>query len=217
MKRSLGHQPISPFALLAIVSLAVAAQLSARGAPEITVSKYASGVSVHDPSIIQSADGYYIFGSHMEVARTTGLRRWTTVATGVDNANPLFSNLFTDRAAFAYVGRNATGWYSVWAPDVIFNRAMQKYVMYFCTTLTYVKSNLCVATADDIARPYEFRNIILFSGFTPRDIDRTDVPEVVGTDGARKYSRGSRYENNVWPNAIDPNVFYDADGRMWMV
>ena len=54
------------------------------------------------------------------------------------------------RQRFTYVGKNEEGGYSVWAPDVIYNKKMGKYVMYFCTTSSYVKSNICFATADDI-------------------------------------------------------------------
>ena len=32
----------------------------------------------------------------------------------------------------------------------------------------------------------------------------------------RPYTAAS-YDNNNWPNCIDPDVFYDEDGRMWMV
>lgn len=33
----------------------------------------------------------------------------------------------------------------------------------------------------------------------------------------RTISRGAQYNYEDYPNAIDPTVFYDADGRMWMV
>ena len=39
-----------------------------------------SEVSVHDPSIIQGEDGdYYIFGSHLAVAKTSDLMNWEYV------------------------------------------------------------------------------------------------------------------------------------------
>ena len=31
------------------------------------------------------------------------------------------------------------------------------------------------------------------------------------------YLRGRKYNHEACPNAIDPSVFYDGDGRMWMV
>ena len=115
---------------------------------------FTAGASVHDPSVIKDNDTYYIFGSHMESAKSTDLRNWTGFSSGVNAENKLFDNLFDgeedgDPAAFTYVGKNEEGGYSVWAPDVIYNKKMGKYVMYFCTTSSYVKSNICFATADD--------------------------------------------------------------------
>lgn len=81
----------------------------------------------------------------MESAKSTDLRNWTGFSSGVNAENKLFDNLFDgeedgDPAAFTYVGKNEEGGYSVWAPDVIYNKKMGKYVMYFCTTSSYVKS-----------------------------------------------------------------------------
>lgn len=176
-----------------------------------------AGVAVHDPSVIKGEDGkYYIFGSHMAAAYTTDLTKFKFFAEGVSSSNKLFDNLFTDFNAFDYVGKNSDGGHSVWAPDVIYNKAMEKYVMYFCTTSTYIKSNLCMATADAIEGPYTFQHILIYSGFTPDTVDQTDVMDYVSKEEASRYYVGNDYNNQKWPNAIDPNVFYDDDGRMWM-
>lgn len=37
---------------------------------------FTAGVSVHDPSVIKDNDTYYIFGSHMESAKSADLRNW---------------------------------------------------------------------------------------------------------------------------------------------
>lgn len=94
---------------------------------------FTAGASVHDPSVIKDNDTYYIFGSHMESAKSTDLRNWTGFSSGVNAENKLFDNLFDgeedgDPAAFTYVGKNEEGGYSVWAPDVIYNKKMGKYV-----------------------------------------------------------------------------------------
>src|SRR5690606_41764902 len=52
--------------------------------------------SVHDPSIIKVEDTYYVFGSHLAVAKSTDLMNWDIVASGVMPENPLFSDV-TDR------------------------------------------------------------------------------------------------------------------------
>ena len=92
---------------------------------------FTAGASVHDPSVIKDNDTYYIFGSHMESAKSTDLRNWTGFSSGVNAENKLFDNLFDgeedgDPAAFTYVGKNEEGGYSVWAPDVIYNKKMGK-------------------------------------------------------------------------------------------
>lgn len=183
----------------------------------LSKTPYKANVSVHDPSIVETPEGeYYIFGSHMEVARSEDLKQWTSVASGVSRNNPLFDNLFTERKAFDFVGRNAQGWYSVWAPDVIYNEVMGKYVMYFCTTSTYIKSSLCFATSDSIEGPYTYQDTILYSGFTPRDLGETNVQEILGEEDPSHYFRIRKYNNMLWPNAIDPALFTDEEGRMWM-
>ena len=181
---------------------------------------FTAGASVHDPSVIKDNDTYYIFGSHMESAKSADLRNWTGFSSGVNAENKLFDNLFDgeedgDPAAFTYVGKNEEGGYSVWAPDVIYNKKMGKYVMYFCTTSSYVKSNICFATADDIEGPYHYEDTFLYSGYSYHDVKESNIEELMGTD-PRPYTAAS-YDNNNWPNCIDPDVFYDKDGRMWMV
>lgn len=84
-------------------------------------------------------------------AKCQDMRKWNYFANGVDAANTLFDNLLTEPyAAFDFVGKNTDNGYSVWASNVIYNETMKKYVMYFCTTSSYVKSTLCFATADNI-------------------------------------------------------------------
>ncbi len=186
----------------------------------IKIGTLAGGASVHDPSIITGEDGsYYIFGSHMAAARSMDLRDWKSFADGVGGRNPLFSNLFTgdEYPAFSYVGKNSDGWYSVWAPDVIYNKAMGKYVMYFCTTSTYIMSNLCFATADNIEGPYEYQDTFLYSGFIRSNLKQTNFLDYVDKSELDTYTKsGLGFNNQYWPNCIDPTVFYDKDGRMWM-
>lgn len=185
---------------------------------KLKVSTYNSQASVHDPSIVKAEDGtYYIFGSHMDAAKSSDLWLWKSFATGVNSSNPLFDGLF-ESAAFDWVGRNEQGGYSVWAPDVIYNKAMGKWCMYFCTTSDWNTSTLCFATSDSIEGPYVFQANLIHSGFQADDVDQTNVAEVLGNNGAdRGYWTSSDYNSQAWPNALDPSVFYDKDGRLWMV
>src|SRR6187402_2776437 len=52
-----------------------------------------ANASVHDPSVIKVDGDYYVFGSHLAVAKTTDLMNWTLVADGVTAANPVFSDV----------------------------------------------------------------------------------------------------------------------------
>ena len=179
-----------------------------------------AGAAVHDPSIIQEDGTYYIFGSHMSAAKSTDLRTWASMANGYSNTNKVYDQFFEENLGiFDYAGDYGNGSYAVWAPDVVYNKAQGLYYMYFCTSSTYIKSNLCYATAESIEGPYTWQGPLIYSGFTEADINTTDVYDYVDADTAAEtyLTLGGEYDNMEWPNAIDPTVFYDADGRMWMV
>lgn len=178
-----------------------------------------AGVSIHDPSIEVFDGRYYLFGSHMTGGYSDDMQSWTYIGNTYSSSNPLFENLFADGlTVFDYAGTYEDGSHSVWAEDVIYNEAMEKYVMYFCTSSTYIKSKLCYAVADRPEGPYVYQGDLLYSGFTAQDIDTTDVYDYVEEEyAASAYLTGGQYNNKLWPNCIDPAPFYDEDGRLWMV
>ncbi len=143
---------------------------------EIAIKDFSAGASVHDPSIILGKTESIIFSVPIWKRQFSGdLHKWNTIASGVNGKNPLFSSLFEpDYQAFSFVGKNEEGGYSVWAPDVIYNETMGKYMMYFCTTSSYIKSNLCFALSDQLTGPYEYVDTIMYSGFTKGIIDQTN-------------------------------------------
>lgn len=67
--------------------------------------------------------------------------------------------------------------------------------------------------------PYEWKGALIYSGYNKRNIDGTDVLDYVTEDYAKSHyiSPMKEYNFELYPNAIDPSVFYDGDGRMWMV
>lgn len=180
-----------------------------------------AGAAVHDPAIFIDKDGTnYIFGTHMTAAKSEDLKHWTIFAEGVNAENPLFSNLLGgDDKAFEFCGRFSRRVYAVWAPDVHYNEKMKKYVMYFCTSGSYVRSSLCMAVADKAEGPYTFVTSFLHSGFDEETVKKTNVLEVIGKEDSidRYLKKNHNYNNLSWPNCIDPNLFTDADGRTWMV
>ncbi len=184
-----------------------------------------AGASVHDPSVIKVDGKYYIFGSHMATAVSEDLRHWTVVGDGYSPQNPVYYGLMDNEAAFAYAGSKSSliptddgGWH-VWAPDVIYNEDAGLYFLYFCTTSTWNASNLCYATSENIEGPYEWKGALIYSGFREGTLSGTDVTDYVDREVAKaKYIKeNGEYNVDTYPNAIDPAVFYDENGRLWMV
>ena len=176
---------------------------------------------IHDPAVFVDKDGsYYIFGTHMSAATSKDLRYWDTFAEGVNKENPLFDNLFDDdMKAFSFCGKFNGKNYAVWAPDVSYNPVMGKYVMYFCTSGSYVKSSICMAVADNVKGPYTFVDTILHSGFDAETVEQTNLKKILGKDAdiSRYLKKNGHYNNLSWPNCIDPNTFRDKDGRLFLV
>ncbi len=192
---------------------------SGKSLEEINVGNQVMGVSVHDPSVVKTDGKYYIFGSHMEAAVSEDLINFKSFASGVNAQNPLFDNLFTgDMEAFAFTGQHVDGYYAVWAPDVMYNPVMEKWVMYFSTSHDYRTSVICMATADNIEGPYSYQESLLYSGYNLINVEETNFYDILGEDAkATEYMSGGAYNNLKYPNCIDPTLFYDEDGKLWMV
>lgn len=194
----------------------------------IPVGNVSPRASVHDPSILKVEDTYYIYGSHMAAAKSTDLLQWNRIADGYKDFNPVFGQIYSvyDKA-FAWAGAPTSltptddadrGGEHVWAPDVIYNKALGKYVMYYCTTSNWSTSNLCYGTCDTPDGQFQWQGTLIYSGFTKDTIKHTNVLDVVSEDHANaNYFRGKDYNYKTCPNAIDPSVFYDNDGKLWMV
>lgn len=173
------------------------------------------GISCHDPQIILADGTYYMTGSHQVIAKSDDLTSWEYVV----NGNKMFDNIFSgDLPAFAYVGKNEEGGYSIWASNIVYNENMKKYIMYFCTSSSYIKSNLCMAVSDKPEGPYHYTETFLYSGFDEKESEQTNLKEIIGKKGdVSKYLEYGGYNNKKWPNCIDPAVFTDAEGKQWMV
>ncbi len=183
-------------------------------------------VSVHDPSIIEADGRFYIFGSHMTASVSDNLRGWNNIANGYRPDNKVWGNIFAeDLHVFDYAGSKDSliptddGNYHVWAPDVIWNPVMGKYMMYYCTSSTWNASNLCFGVSDSVQGPYGWQACLLCSGFDKDTVAGMDVLSVTDEAWAKKHylTLAGTYNYKEWPNAIDPSVFFDRDGRFWMV
>lgn len=169
-------------------------------------------MAVHDPSIIKADNGtYYVFGSHLSVAKSTDLMSWTRVADGVNDQNPIFSTYASQAAeGIEWVG----GHQGSWAADVI-KLKDGKYYFYYnhCATpdnangdCVSPRSYIGVATSSNIEGPYVNKGLILRTGMTDQEIAQGKGPDGV-----------TSYDGATMPNGIDPHVFYDKNGKLWMV
>ena len=187
---------------------------------DIKIASNGALVSIHDPSIKVFDDKYFLYGSHMTGAYSEDLQTWTYIGNTYSSSNKLFSNLFDNSLdIFDYSGDYGNGSYAVWAEDVIYNKSMEKYIMYFCTSSTYIKSALCYAISDYPEGPYTYQGTLLYSGFTKEEIEKTNVLDVVDEDYVNNtyLKMNGEYNNDDWPNCIDPAPFYDENDKLWMV
>lgn len=203
-------------------------------------------VSVHDPSIVwdPNSQTYYIFGSHRASAKSADLMNWTAftapwqTATS-NNADPNVAYTSPEVTKVKKGGKeydynfDAVKWsarggtqggakYDVsgnqWAPDVIWNKAMNKWCMYMSINGDNWYSSIVLLTADNIEGPYRYQAPVVVSGFHTGDAYKdTDLEIVIGEQGTlpSRYATGNRWGER-YPNDIDPCVFYDEEGKLWM-
>ena len=199
-------------------------------------------VSVHDPSVVwdPSTSSYYIFGSHRAAAKCNNMMSWeaftapwaTATSKNADNIDAFTTPEVTKvkKGGVEYdFNFNALAWsqrgsatYDVngmmWAPDVIYNKKMGKWCMYLSINGDFWYSSIIMLTADNITGPYRYQAPVVMSGFRSGDSYKsTDLEIVLGEQASlpSRYAPSDNYGNH-WPNAIDPCVFYDEDGKLWM-
>jgi arabinan endo-1,5-alpha-L-arabinosidase len=165
-------------------------------APAPTPTVTFAEVSVHDPAVIQVDGTYYVFGSHLAAAKSTDLMNWTKIADGVNDSNPLFNKVTTELAE-AFAWSTVT---DLWAPDVARLDDGKFYFYYNSAKGTDSTSALGVAVADKVDGPYVNKQIFLKSGMWGQ----------ISPDG-------TVYDPTKHPNTVDPNVFKDATGKLWMI
>lgn len=156
--------------------------------------------SVHDPSIVKSGDTFYVFGSHLAAAKSTDLMNWQQVSDGVSATNPLFlngaANVLTELSeTFTWAQSN-----TLWAADVRQLADGKFYMYYNACKGDSPRSALGIAVADRIEGPYVDKGIFLRSGMW----------------GQASHD-GTVYDALKHPNAVDPHVFSDNAGRLWMI
>ena len=224
------------------VSFTTTSSESADDDPQTEGPSALKRVSVHDPSVVwdPSTSSYYIFGSHRAAAKCNNMMSWeaftapwaTATSKNADNIDAFTTPQVTQVKkggvlydftfnAFAWSQRGSETYDvngNMWAPDVIWNKKMGKWCMYLSINGDGWYSSIIMLTADNIVGPYRYQAPVVMSGFRSGDSYKsTDLEIVLGEQASlpSRYAPSDNYGNH-WPNAIDPCVFYDENGKLWM-
>ncbi len=164
---------------------------------DVPVTYQFTNVSVHDPSVIKTNGSYYVFGSHLAGAKSEDLIHWSLIGAGVTKNNPIIPDAMKEmKEAFTWAKTS-----TFWAPDVI-QLNDGRYYMYYCTCEgSSPLASLGIAVADQVEGPYKDLGIILKSG--------------MGSDILSE--EGDIYDATRQPNVVDPCLYFDTEGRLWMV
>ncbi len=110
---------------------------------------------------------------------------------------------------------------NMWAPDIIYNEQMKKWCMYLSLNGDHWASVIILLTAPTVTGPFTYQGPVVMGGFN----GASGAPSYKGSD--MEIALGSlsslpgRYNQQggwgtFWPNCIDPCVFYDEEGNLWM-
>ena len=117
-----------------------------------------------------------------------------------------------------------------WAPDLVWNPTMNKWCYYVSLNGDFWASVIVLMTSDNIEGPYTYQGPVVMGGFigsntssentnqiAPPSYKDSDLEIVMGTQSSlpAKYNKGNS-NGTYWPNCIDPCVFFDEDGELWL-
>ncbi len=148
--------------------------------------------------------------------------------------------------SFQWAGYNdgdcSGGNLAVWAPDVIWNPhyawedgSEGAYMLYYSASSTWRRSCIGYAVSKNVEGPYSYVNTVIYSGFTTNgkydgnstrntrwnnsylNFNKLIQDGVIEGVSDRWFFDNGDYNTNNVPNAIDPTIFFDKDGKMHMV
>ena len=202
-------------------------------------------VSIHDPSVVYNPkdQNYYIFGSHKAGGRTSDMINWygsnpvwgTRTSSNASNSaafvTPAVKTVKKGGEDVAFPAFNAMNWsaktdagYNVngnmWAPGVVWNPTMKKFCFYLSVNGNAWHSSIVLLTSDNVTGPYVYQGPVVICGFDngSHSYKDTDLEIVLGTQSTlpARYNVGNGWGRR-WPHTIDACVFYDDEGKLWMV
>lgn len=195
---------------------------------------------------IDGKEHFYVFGSHLAEAKTIDFQTWDVPFSqeyeSMDD-NIIFGNTQENLAeTFKWAGyddADSEGGYNLWAPDVIWNQDYiwsdgdkGAYMLYYSASSTWRRSAIGLAVAKTIEGPYSYSDTVIYSGFTENDstdgserntnYQNTHLENLIKNKSISGFSEkwtienGLTYNTDYAPNAIDPALFYDEEGKLWM-
>lgn len=230
--------------MLTLTTATAQTELTYSEAKTLYKDKAKTSVSVHDPSVVYDSKSkrYYIFGSHRGCAYSTNMQDWTSASFAWQNGtntNVTNAEAFTTQRVktikkggveVALPQFNAMEWSArtdekydingnMWAPDVVWNPVMKKWCYYLSINGDAWHSSIILLTSDNITGPYQYEGPVVVCGFdaSEHSYKDTDLELVLGSLSSlpARYNVGNKWGDR-WPHTIDPCVFYDEEGKLWM-
>ena len=226
-------------AMLPVLGAGAQEELTTAQAKQLIKTTSKRYITVHDPSVVwePASKRYYIFGSHKAGAFTTDMQNWSSANPAWTSANntafvtPAVKKVKKGGVEVDFPQFNAMEWsartdagYNIdgnmWAPDVIWNEKMQKWCMYLSINGDAWHSSIILLTSTRITGPYQYQGPVVICGFqdSGHSYKGTDLELALGSLNSlpSRYNVGNGWGRR-WPHTIDPAVFYDEQGKLWMV
>ena len=111
---------------------------------------------------------------------------------------------------------------NMWAPDIIWNETMRKWCMYMSLNGDRWASVIVLLTSPSATGPFTYQGPVVMGGFngesTAPNYKNTDMEIALGTQAKlpARYNQKGNW-GTYWPNCIDPCVFFDEEGEMWLI
>ena len=190
--------------------LAILAALLILALPAQAAQLKFKNASVHDPSVLEADGMYYIYGSHMQAAKSQDLQDWKMFSK-LDKCilQPEYAVQFKEALTWAETG-------TFWAPDVIRLADGRYYMYYCCCEGSKPLSALGVAVSDSPEGPFENIQILLKSG--EPGYDATRLPNAIDpcaffdADGRLWMVYGS-YSGGIFLLELDPATGLILEGQ----
>ena len=167
--------------------------------------------SVHDPSVLYVDGTYYVYGSHMQAAKSQNLQDWKQFSK-LDKCTlqPNYAVEFEEAMTFAQTG-------TFWAPDVIQLSDGRYYMYYCCCEGSSPLSALGLAVSDSPDGPFENVQILLKSGY--EGYDATKYPNAIDPcvffdkTGERLWMVYGSYSGGIFLLELDPATGLIVEGQ----